>query len=179
MKDIQAKIGKIIEASEERDAIHVAVVPVEAGETLPPGQRVYVADGKAWITREKSPASVGIVDPFLRSAVYEGQRFWLLLPPGTITSLRHEWVHPAFVRDDEERVRAAQEWIANWAGSYGEDYNEVIWRAKDYIHSGEYWIEGGRFEGEYVPAEFWEHFEIATGEKVPDKRRGSFFSCSC
>jgi hypothetical protein len=44
---------------------------------------------------------------------------------------------------------------------------------------GEYWVDGGKFEGESLPEEFWDHYESVKGKKVPQAHRGSFFSCSC
>jgi hypothetical protein len=76
-----------------RDAIHIAVAPVVAAARLLPGQHVGLQeDGQACAHEEP----IGIVDPFLTEAVAAGQRFWLFLYPGTITSLRHVWTHPAF-----------------------------------------------------------------------------------
>ena len=89
------KLGQIIDGKQHRDAIHIAVAPVEAAEDLEPGQRIgLLADGRA--SGKPHVAVVGIVDPFLQSTVLCGQRFWLWLTPYTITSLRHDWTHPAF-----------------------------------------------------------------------------------
>ena len=89
------KLGQIIEGEQHRDAIHIAVAPVEAAEQLRPGEQVgLLADGRA--SKAAHVALVGIVDPFLRVTVLKGDRFWLWLTPYTITSLRHEWTHPAF-----------------------------------------------------------------------------------
>lgn len=86
-------LGKLAGEHEGRDAIHVAVAPAVAAETLTPGQHIGLHDdGRAG----PGVPPIGIVDPFLTSAVEEGQRFWLLLYPNTITSLRHVWTHPAF-----------------------------------------------------------------------------------
>jgi hypothetical protein len=86
-------IGKLITSDAHRDAIHVAVAPVTAAQELQPGQHVGLrGDGRALATEHP----IGIVDPFLHERVPEGQRFWLFLYPGTITSLRHVWTHPAF-----------------------------------------------------------------------------------
>lgn len=93
-------LGKIIpdDAAVDRDAIHIAVAPVVAGEWLEPSQRVYLEHGMAWSYHLKFVVKpVGIVDPFLGVSVEKGQRFWLYLFPGSITSLRHDWTHPAFV----------------------------------------------------------------------------------
>lgn len=76
-----------------RDAVHVAVAPVIAGDLLFPGDEVGpLSDG----TFGKATNPIGVVDPFLRGPILGGDRFWLLLFPGTITSLRHVWTHPAF-----------------------------------------------------------------------------------
>lgn len=85
-------IGKLIDQERGRDAIHIAVAPIEAGEKLNPGERVGIEHGKAMAI----DPSIGIVDPFLMKPVRRGERFYLFLFPGTITSLRHEWIHPAF-----------------------------------------------------------------------------------
>jgi hypothetical protein len=85
-------IGRLISGEEGRDAVHVAIAPTTAPCELQPGQHV---------DRHGNPEApdvepVGIVDPYLREPVQKGQRFWLFLYPNTVTSLRHEWTHPAF-----------------------------------------------------------------------------------
>lgn len=76
-----------------RDAVHIAVAPVVAAEELAPGRRVGLReDGLASGGEEP----IGVVDPFREAPVLPGQLFWLFLFPGTITSLRHVWTHPAF-----------------------------------------------------------------------------------
>ncbi len=88
------KIGKLIDGHAYRDAIHVAIAPVEAAERLSPGDHVALDDsGNAVWTVERG---VGIVDPFLLGDVREGERFYVFLYPGTVTSIRHSWSHPAF-----------------------------------------------------------------------------------
>ena len=170
------KLGKLIEGNVPRDAIHIAVAPVVAAELLQPGAHVGLVAGRA---SELAKPLIGVVDPFLKRAVAEGQQFYLFLYQGTITSLRHEWVHPAFANTDDEKIRAAKEWITSWANIWGEDYETVVMHANAYLDSGDYWSEGGRFESESVPDEFWTHFERATGRSVEHDERGSFFSCSC
>lgn len=87
------EVGKLIEDNAaRRDAIHVAVAPVEAAEDLLPGQHVGLVVGKASAGVEP----IGVVDPFLTATILKGQRFWLFLYPNTVTSLRHVWTHPAF-----------------------------------------------------------------------------------
>jgi hypothetical protein len=174
------KLGQIITGEQYRDAIHIAVAPVEALEDLLPGQHVGVTGKENPVAARQSP-HVGIVDPFLRAAVKRGQKFWLYLYPGSITSLRHEWTHPSIAPEATKPAEptVSDLWMSQFADRVGTSVEDVIQHAKDYIQYGDYWCEGGRFEGESVPDEFWDHFENITGRVVRERERGSFFSCSC
>ena len=104
MSDTLGKLGRVITGTAERDAIHIAVAPVIAGERLSPGFHVCMIGDEAFAAGRDL---VGIVDPFLLVDVEPGQRFWLYLYPGSITSLRHEWTHPAFPTTSPSEVNAA------------------------------------------------------------------------
>ena len=97
-------IGRLItDPLAGRDAVHVAIAPTTAACELRPGQHVDQHG------RPEGPGAVpvGIVDPFLREPVAAGQRFWLFLYPNTVTSLRHEWTHPAFQTNSPVEVNQA------------------------------------------------------------------------
>lgn len=177
-------IGQLIETDlklQSRDAIHIAIAPVTAGEPLKPGEHIAVKDGYA----VKQGELIGIVDPFLRKAVRIGQKFFICLYPNTITSLKHHWEHPAFPAEKQEQPNNpdSREWITRFAERLGYDYEDMIHAAKNYLRDGSYLRGGSNLEGEYVPDEFWDHFEKATGIKIEnnssDDLRGNFFSCAC
>lgn len=95
--DALATLGTIINEGEKRDAIHLGVEPIQAGEALRKGCHVYIGDdGKAYSFKNRKQKAVGIVDPFLTCNVEEGERFWLIVYPRQITSLRHVWSHADF-----------------------------------------------------------------------------------
>lgn len=93
-------IGEVPVEDARRDAIHIAVVPLMAGENLKPGQTFDLCDrGRAVISGTHDyvdSVRVGIVDPFRTDMIKSGSRFWGFLFPNTITNLRHIWTHPAF-----------------------------------------------------------------------------------
>lgn len=180
MADEHTGLGRLIDGDKGRDAIHIAIAPVEATEKLMPGQGINLVEGDN--TRVKSARGgtwSGIVDPFLQAPVLRGERFWMWMRPGSITSLRHEWTHPAFGPEVTRTYPASEQWIREWAEGYGVTYADMIEAAKEHLRSGEYFSRGGTFEGENVPDEFWSHFERVTGQVVPSDDRNSFFSCSC
>lgn len=195
MNDITTRrIGKLLLGPDQRDAIHVAVAPVMAAVLLHPGEHVGIVGGEA------TPATadqIGIVDPFLRQPVARGEWFYLFLYPGTITSLRHEWVHPAFgiqaetPKVDDKKV-ASVAWLTAWAKKHmGTDYygpkdangnprkftdsealaNAV--KAGNDMHIGPF--ESAR---DHIDNEWWDHWCNITGETAGNKR-GEYFSCSC
>ena len=180
---------------DERDAIHIATAAVFATEDLNPGDHVgFVTKDNDKMGRSDI-APLGIVDPFLPKGVKKGERFWVFLYPGTIQSLRHNWSHPSFdvrqqlIRAIEEtpakkRMKVFATSLSGGHDYYGNPYDEVTFeelidRATAYVTGGEYWSEGGRFEGQGLYPEFWSDFEELTGLKVPEGDRYSFFSCSC
>jgi hypothetical protein len=99
--DMKLPIGQLItDPLAGRDAVHVAIAPTTARQRLLPGQHVDRDGGTAG-------EPVGVVDPFLRDPVEAGQRFYLCLYPNTVTSLRHEWDHPAYPKATPAEVGQA------------------------------------------------------------------------
>ena len=121
-----ADIGSIIKdvESQDRDAIHVPVCPVTAGEQLKPSQHVIIIDGKAY--GSKSKTSAGIVDPFLQQNVIAGQSFWLLLKPGSIKNLIHDWTHPGFPKKDRPQNENINQWLTKMAIRKGCSVDELL-----------------------------------------------------
>jgi hypothetical protein len=203
--DALETLGTIIDDKSGRDAIHLAVEPVIAGCTLKPGDDVEIIDGVA----KPGENPVGIVDPFLQKRVLKGQRFWLVVYPRQITSLRHVWTHPRFPEAPMElndhpktaqvsethprfpeapmlglsvgnpEATPARKWLESYASELRVTYDELMNHTDNYIQNGTYWSEGSRFEGECLPYEFWDHYEAVTGKVVDSYQKGSFFSCSC
>ena len=125
-KTKEARLGEIItEPGEQnqRDAVHIAVVPVMARNNQPSGAHVGVTpDGKeAGTPGGLFSSPVGIVDPFLPNGVKAGETFWLFLYQGQVTTLRHEWTHPAFPAVDKADLhsrddkKASEEWLRAYA----------------------------------------------------------------
>lgn len=167
-----------------KDAIHVAVISVEAGEQLLPGDKIFLdVDTLVAKKRGTNYFTHGIVDPFLRWAVYEGECFDLWLYPNFIEGMRHNWKHGSIKDYPEESEdvlkQRAEVQLISIADTFGLSFNRLMRAAQEYLEDGTYLCEGGRWEGMYLPDEFWDFYEVYTGKIVPDETRGSFFSCSC
>jgi hypothetical protein len=125
-----------------------------------------------------------------------GERFWIVVYPRQITSLRHVWEHPAFPLSGETEKSSAsvhpadpadisRQWIRDFAESVGLGSSTLMVGATDWVNDkkcggdGEYLCFGGLLEGQNVPDEFWTHYERVTGDTVIEDHRCSFFTCSC
>lgn len=185
--DALATLGTIIGADEARDAIHLAVEPVIAAEKLWPGADVGILpDGKASTNAGKM---LGIVDPFIKGGVRAGDRFWLIVYPRQITSLRHVWAHPDFpqaenITDDarpETDVEASKKWIEAFAARLDQTPNRLMSAATEWLEYSDYTYENTETYkdhwGEFP--EFWKHFSIVTGKDVDGRDGDYFFTCSC
>ena len=170
--------------------MHVAVAPVTAANELHPGERIGFVDGSTERVSTFSGNHIGIVDPFLQTSVKPEQQFWMWLNPGSITSLRHDWTHPAFepqadVATGIDALRLASEkWMRAWAVEHtpGNYYGESEEIDEDVAY--EFAIDAGRethigpYEDarDHIDDEWWDHWQNITGE---NPHRGSYFSCSC
>lgn len=192
-------LGTIIGPDEGRDAIHVAVFPVQAAENLRPGDHVSLnGNGQAEWEAPADVTAVGIVDPFIVGKVSKGDWFWLLVYPRQITSLRHVWEHPSFpasqetvapvgitasMEAEQRRKDASEQWLRAWIESADcPDFdttihtmmaqrNGVSWE-NNYVH-----FDGRDAHGE-IPAEAWLHLGIFMDVDLSGDRP-SYFSCSC
>lgn len=104
--DALDSLGTIHTREEHRDAIHLGVEPVIAGEDIAVGANIGIGkDGFAYATDYRTDIkAVGIADPFLVNRIQKGESFWLVVYPRKITSLRHVWTHDDFDSEEEPKV---------------------------------------------------------------------------
>ncbi len=177
--DALETLGTIIGPNEKRDAIHLAVEPVEAWEDLNPGDHIMVSNGKAG----HGPLPIGIVDPFLAAPVKKGERFWFVMYPRQVRSLRHVWTHPAFPDEDTAGVARghakalSEQWLRSFCDTHDCPEYEVTLAAAVANADDEYLFFRNRDAHGTIPPDFWDHVEIVTGRKM--EYRPAFFSCSC
>lgn len=186
-KDAIATLGTIITEG-DRDAIHIAVEPVIAGETLRPGWHIGLVNGKAYAVNGSYPGikNLGIVDPFITSNVNTGDMFWLLVYPRTITSLRHVWEHPDFKEKEIHDKTYSENWLMNWCSETNDapSYNDLIELFKydvsgDWSLSGDAIVLSGSEASGFLPRqdELKHHLEVVIGEEIVFMP--TYFSCSC
>jgi hypothetical protein len=93
---MKVELGKIVDDSayeHHRDAVHVPVILVEAGEDMAGGEHIGVLkDSSSYVVGTKAKRLIGIVDPFLKG-VGTGQKFWMWMDPDQVTSVQHKWYH--------------------------------------------------------------------------------------
>jgi hypothetical protein len=196
-------IGQILNAYAglRRDAIHIAVAPMTAVESLGAGDHVGLdPDHPGCVGAGFSP-SVGIVDPFLQVTVVKGAVVWVFLYPHTITSLRHQWTHPAFADEGaaeeaeaatvfrrlvkraaaEAEVSTPRRWLEEFSDDIGLSYGRLMDGLREVQAGYEYPITFNYDTPDRCftdRVKMWEMYARVTGEKVKDDTVG-VFSCSC
>lgn len=181
-------IGQLLGPEVQRDCVHMALAPVFAAHRLSPGTHVGLdSDGRA----SANAAPIGIIDPFLEGVVRPGQRVFLFLYPGSITSLRHDFTHPAF--KDTALVEpapavspksASEVWMRAWAvrhmasDYYGDEEPVSEDVAYDRAIEAGHRMCVGPYESarDHIDNTWWDHWERITGCKG---ERGDYFSCAC
>jgi hypothetical protein len=165
-----------------RDAVHVPVCEVLAGEELLPGQEMAWREGeenraKHIVVPAIGQRVIGMVDPWLPHHVTAGQRCFVLLRPGSITTLRHVWEHPSY--DKPQDVADAILRLTQYAMGIGYTFEHMIELCDRYQAQRGDWPEPSviewRFESMSLPVWFWADYTLATGSPAP--HGGAFFSC--
>lgn len=185
VKKHETTLGSMLVGGEKRDAIHIAVAPVVACQNnLLPGTKIgFVKEGDFELVGSVDDP-IGIVDPFLTEMPVKGDRFYMLLFPNTITSLRHEWTHPAFAQEEVDQDSQEKEMAIQWLTMYAKEvdltYDELIQAGKECIRTDDYVsLDYDTPDIVYKKRkEFWKHFEKVTGMKHHDEEK-TFFSCAC
>lgn len=180
------ELGQLITTPQQRDAVHVAVIPLIAGESLQRGEcfRLKHRTNNVALRGEyNNPSEVlGVVDPFLTEYYVEkNQEFWGLLYPNTVTGMRHHWKHPRF-DNTEITVDPHKLWLLEFCDKYNFDFDQLI-EAGD---SGEYVVARGidlhsaKDLDMDEEAEFWKHLEAYTGKTYDmEHKKNMVWSCSC
>jgi hypothetical protein len=158
-------------------------------EYMSPGDRAKFVFGTNNLVQraqghEYGDPGIGVIDPFI-SFAKKGDRVWLFLFPGSVTSIRHEWTHPG-IDNPPKTKNVSEAWMRAFASKWNFDYSELIASAS--ADQGEY--------GNYITARgidlhskdelgddydlFWKHLEALTGRTFDEKHKADFqWSCSC
>lgn len=183
------ELGKLLTGGEQRDAIHIAIMPVTSSENwLAPGEKIKFIYGSNTIVASAyhSEDAIGVVDPFLEDGIAPGQKFYMFLLPNTITGLRHEWTHPG-VDNQPVHTNPSELWLRQFADRWNFNYSEMIEAASGPIDDrwGNYITAQGRdiHSASELGEDhdlFWHHIEVLTGKHFsPEHRNKVGWSCSC
>lgn len=190
-EETQKLIGTVLDETAERDAIHIAVAPLVAAEKLYRGMSiclVYGTKNQAQRSHEDHQEGsrakpIGIVDPFLKSPVGVGERFYCFLFPNTVTGMRHHWSHPAFDDVPPTPTNESEVWLHTFADKWNFNYDDMIAEAQSHdsyvvAHGVDLHYASELDDGD--EALFWEHLSRLTGKTFDQEHRNGFtWSCSC
>jgi hypothetical protein len=184
----QEQIGKKLSAEAQRDAIHIAVLPVVADDDwIAPGETVRLAEGtNNLVRRAQGGPSIGIADPFLNEPIRKQDRFWVFIHPNTVTGMRHEWEHPQ-IDHSKPATNESEAWLQQFALEWSLDYDELIAEASaKSAHSGDHYVtaQGIDLHGAQELGSdhdlFWSHLQNLTGKQFDLQHRNNFgWSCTC
>lgn len=159
----------------EKDAVHIAVIAVIAGEDLSAGTQVAKGANEHYF---KSTKSVGIVNPF-SGRVKKGDLFWLMLNPNTITGMRHNWTHPDFNELPNNYVKIGVQQVINKFADYlNLDFNDLISIAQNYLNNDRYEYDNSENYKDLDWSEFWQAYNILFPNEVITDNFAPF-TCSC
>lgn len=193
--------------NDTRDAIHIAIIPLIAGEDFWHKDPVRLGSDKTKGYCGAYGSCIGIVNPWRKGPVKKGELFWCVLNPDTVTGMKHYWQHPDFPNEvtiesltEEISVESIIEkpmneqseeehliWLKTFADEWNFDLNELIFNAKStdqendwrcVVAQGHDLHSIGDLGNDYHL--FWDHLEGYLNKKFDKEHRdGMNWSCSC
>lgn len=163
----EVKLGEILDSTiVDRDATHVAVIPVECLYRVTSGTRVGIKEGKA--SPHITP-HVGIIDPFLYGWVEAGTRCYVVMFPNTVVNLRHQWEHP-LIKELAIKISLAEteNKLRHICELWGIDYPTLILNGHTEVCAS---------TTNDLPDEFWDLYQALTSRVVDRDRR--YIHCGC
>jgi hypothetical protein len=169
----------------ERDAIHVAVIPLMAGESyMRSGENVRLSLESHKVAMNGDYGNhIGVIDPFMEgSSLNEGDWFWCFLKPGTVTGMRHHWQHPSF-EGFELPSNDHELWLRQFCDRWNFEFQDLIEEGTSsgygYITARGRDLHGASDLGEDEGL-FWMHLEGYVGKEFDDDHKQRLeWSCSC
>lgn len=114
----------------DKDAIHVAIVAVRAGEVIKPGDRVGFNEFNEAVQDDDGP---GVADPF-RKSIVRGDSFWMLLAQDEVPNVRHVWEHPSIKFDPPTRPVVENRYLKLIADGFGLTVAQLMDACSNYVH---------------------------------------------
>lgn len=178
--ETQAKIGKLLDKGEKRDAIHIAVLPVVCDMDMKPGSRVAVElVGDEYHAYVDKTSGIGVLDPFLSDQVTRGSRCYVFIDPLTVVGMRHDWSHPALEVLPRVAKAKAEMRITEIAEANGMTFDLLMEAAREWVEHGEVYTLDDSQGGLGIPSDFWDHYEVLTGMRIATIGRENFLDEGC
>jgi hypothetical protein len=164
--NVKNVLGKLQDKAGVKDAVHVAIVSVRAGQLIKPGSRCSLNEFNEAVVNNKG---YGIADPWLNSNIKTGDIFLLILGQNEIPNVRHVWEHPTVKFDPPTRETKLNGYMVNMANELGVSYKELMDAAELLVEKGRETKYSGSKTKEDIEGfewyEFWSEWSSETGHK--------------
>lgn len=182
------QLGQLIDplTKPQRDAIHIAVMPIQTNwSDFKPAQPIHIdAKREAHRVDDTHPQNA-IIDPFLKESTgFDRVWVWAVLLPNTVIGMRHHWLHQTIPDSDGTVVDAnmseAERYLREAAGVVGRNFERFIYDLDDYFEDSGNYIHMGENE-DYKNLDWsvvWEHYKTFKGVELRDGLYCPYL-CSC
>lgn len=123
--------GKVPAELGVKDALHVAIVSVRAGQAIKPGQSCDFNEHREAVPSDKG---VGVADPFRKGTIFVGESFWLLMRD--VEAVEHHWEHKLDFSPPEREPQYSRT-LLEIAKEYGVTYQQLMEACRKVVETDE------------------------------------------